>query len=64
MSTTTPFNLTIVLPPNRQYYVSYFYPYECGYNYADVCKYKSNVTTALEEDWHTADIYNEFWKDR
>ena len=64
MSTTTPFNLTIVLPPNRQYYVSYFYPYDCGDSfYADTCKYRSNVTTVLEEDWHTADIYNEFWKD-
>lgn len=66
MSTTTPFNLTIVLPPNRQYYVSYFYPYEYyGSDYGTInkCKYKSNVTTALEEDWHSADIYNEFWKD-
>lgn len=64
MSNYTPFNLTIVLPPNRQYYVSYFYPYDCGDSfYADTCKYRSNVTTALEEDWHTADIYNEFWKD-
>ena len=64
MSTTTPFNLTIVLPPNRQYYVSYFYPYEYGGGfYANSCKYRSNVTTVLEEDWHTADIYNEFWKD-
>ena len=41
MSTTTPFNLTIVLPPNRQYYVSYFYPYEYGGGfYADSCKYR------------------------
>ena len=63
MSTTTPFNLTIVLPPNRQYYVSYFYPYEYYNNSIATCKYKSNVTTALEEGWHTADIYNEFWKD-
>lgn len=63
MSTTTPFNLTIVLPPNRQYYVSYFYPYEYYGNSIDTCKYRSNVTTALEEGWHTADIYNEFWKD-
>jgi len=63
MSTTTPFNLTIVLPPNRQYYVSYFYPYEFYGNSIDTCKYKSNVTTALEEGWHTADVYNEFWKD-
>ena len=63
MSTTTPFNLTIVLPPNRQYYVSYFYPYEYYGNSLNTCKYKSNVTTALEEGWHTADIYNEFWKD-
>lgn len=63
MSTTTPFNLTIVLPPNRQYYVSYFYPYEFYGNSIDTCKYKSNVTTTLEEGWHTADIYNEFWKD-
>lgn len=63
MSTTTPFNLTIVLPPNRQYYVSYFYPYEYRNNSINTCKYKSNVTTALEEGWHTADIYNEFWKD-
>ena len=63
MSTTTPFNLTIVLPPNRQYYVSYFYPYEYDGGYIDICKYRSNVTTALEEGWHTADIYNEFWKD-
>ena len=63
MSTTTPFNLTIVLPPNRQYYVSYFYPYEYSGNSIATCKYKSNVTTALEEGWHTADIYNEFWKD-
>ena len=63
MSTTTPFNLTIVLPPNRQYYVSYFYPYDCGDSfYANSCKYRSNVTTVLEEGWHTADIYNEFWK--
>lgn len=66
MSNRTPFNLTIVLPPNRQYYVSYFYPYEySGLDYGTInnCKYKSNVTTALEEGWHTADIYNEFWKD-
>ena len=63
MSTTTPFNLTIVLPPNRQYYVAYFYPYEYYGNSLNTCKYKSNVTTALEEGWHTADIYNEFWKD-
>ena len=63
MSTTTPFNLTIVLPPNRQYYVSYFYPYEYRNNSINTCKYKSNVTTALEEGWHSADIYNEFWKD-
>ena len=63
MSTTTPFNLTIVLPPNRQYYVSYFYPYEYYGNSINTCKYRSNVTTALEEGWHTADIYNEFWKD-
>ena len=63
MSTNTPFNLTIVLPPNRQYYVSYFYPYEYYGNSIDTCKYKSNVTTALEEGWHTADVYNEFWKD-
>ena len=35
MSTTTPFNLTIVLPPNRQYYVSYFYPYEYHNNSID-----------------------------
>ena len=63
MSTDTPFNLTIVLPPNRQYYVSYFYPYEYDGGYIDLCKYHSNVTTVLEEGWHTADIYNEFWKD-
>lgn len=63
MSTTTSFNLTIVLPPNRQYYVSYFYPYEYHNNSINACKYRSNVTTALEEGWHTADIYNEFWKD-
>lgn len=63
MSTTTPFNLTIVLPPNRQYYVSYFYPYEYNGGYANSCKYHSNVTTVLEEGWHTADVYNEFWKD-
>lgn len=63
MSTTTPFNLTIVLPPNRQYYVSYFYPYEFHNNSINQCKYRSNVTTTLEEGWHTADIYNEFWKD-
>lgn len=63
MSTTTPFNLTIVLPPNRQYYVSYFYPYEFYGNSINTCKYRSNVTTVLEEGWHTADIYNEFWKD-
>ena len=63
MSITTPFNLTIVLPPNRQYYVSYFYPYEYRDYSINKCKYKSNVTTVLEEDWHTADIYNEFWKD-
>ena len=63
MSTTTPFNLTIVLPPNRQYYVAYFYPYEYFGNSIDTCKYRSNVTTALEEGWHTADVYNEFWKD-
>ena len=63
MSNTSPFNLTIVLPPNRQYYVSYFYPYEFHNNSIDQCKYRSNVTTVLEEDWHTADIYNEFWKD-
>ena len=63
MSNRTPFNLTIVLPPNRQYYVSYFYPYEFYGNSIDTCKYKSNVTTALEEGWHTADVYNEFWKD-
>ena len=63
MSTTTPFNLTIVLPPNRQYYVSYFYPYEYAGGYIDLCKYRSNVTDILEEGWHTADIYNEFWKD-
>lgn len=64
MNNRTPFNLTIVLPPNRQYYVSYFYPYDCGGSiYASSCKYKSNVTTVLEEGWHTADIYNEFWKD-
>ena len=63
MSNRTPFNLTIVLPPNRQYYVSYFYPYEYIGSYANACKYHSNVTTVLEEDWHTADIYNEFWKD-
>lgn len=63
MSNTSPFNLTIVLPPNRQYYVSYFYPYEYNGGFDDKCKYHSNVTTVLEEDWHTADIYNEFWKD-
>lgn len=63
MSTLTPFNLTIVLPPNRQYYVSYFYPYEYRNNSINTCKYKSNVTTTLEEGWHSADIYNEFWKD-
>ena len=63
MSNRTPFNLTIVLPPNRQYYVSYFYLYECYGNSLNTCKYRSNVTTALEEGWHTADIYNEFWKD-
>ena len=64
MSNTSPFNLTIVLPPNRQYYVSYFYPYDCNNSiYANMCKYRSNVTTVLEEGWHTADIYNEFWKD-
>lgn len=63
MSNTSPFNLTIVLPPNRQYYVSYFYPYEYFGNSVDTCKYRSNVTTALEEGWHTADVYNEFWKD-
>lgn len=63
MSNRTPFNLTIVLPPNRQYYVSYFYPYEYIGAYAASCKYHSNVTTVLEEGWHTADIYNEFWKD-
>ena len=63
MSTTTPFNLTIVLPPSRQYYVSYFYPYEYHNNSINECKYYSNVTTTLEEGWHSADIYNEFWKD-
>ena len=63
MSNRTPFNLTIVLPPNRQYYVSYFYPYAFRNNSIYQCKYKSNVTTALEEGWHSADIYNEFWKD-
>ena len=63
MSNLSPFNLTIVLPPNRQYYVAYFYPYEYYGNSIDTCKYRSNVTTALEEDWHTADVYNEFWKD-
>ena len=63
MSNRTPFNLTIVLPPNRQYYVSYFYPYEYDGNSIDACKYRSNVTTVLEEGWHTADVYNEFWKD-
>jgi hypothetical protein len=63
MNNNSPFNLTIVLPPNRQYYVSYFYPYEFHNNSIYQSKYKSNVTTALEEDWHTADIYNEFWKD-
>ena len=63
MSNTSPFNLTIVLPPNRQYYVAYFYPYEYSGNSIDTCKYRSNVTTALEEGWHTADVYNEFWKD-
>ena len=63
MSTITPFNLTIVLPPNRQYYVSYFYPYEFHNNSRYQCKYRSNVTTALEEGWHSADVYNEFWKD-
>ena len=63
MSNITPFNLTIVLPPNRQYYVSYFYPYAFHNNSIYQCKYKSNVTTALEEGWHSADIYNEFWKD-
>ena len=63
MSTIIPFNLTIVLPPNRQYYVSYFYPYEYGGSYTNRCKYRSNVTDVLEEGWHTADIYNEFWKD-
>ena len=63
MSNRTPFNLTIVLPPNRQYYVSYFYPYAFHNNSIYQCKYKSNVTTALEEGWHSADIYNEFWKD-
>ena len=63
MSTNTPFNLTIVLPPNRQYYVSYFYLNECYGNSLNTCKYRSNVTTALEEGWHTADVYNEFWKD-
>ena len=63
MSNRTPFNLTIVLPPNRQYYVSYFYLYECYGNSLNTCKYRSNVTTALEEGWHTADVYNEFWKD-
>lgn len=63
MSTTTPFNLTIVLPKGRQYYVSYFYPYEYYNNSINTCKYHSNVTTALEEGWHTADIYNEYWKD-
>ena len=63
MSNITPFNLTIVLPPNRQYYVSYFYPYAFRNNSIYQCKYKSNVTTALEEGWHSADIYNEFWKD-
>ena len=47
----TPFNLTIVLPPNRQYYVSYFYPYAFRNNSIDQCKYRSNVTTVLEEDW-------------
>jgi hypothetical protein len=63
MSNRTPFNLTIVLPPNRQYYVSYFYPYDYGNSHsASSCKYKSNVTTVLEESWHSADIYNEFWK--
>lgn len=59
----TPFNLTIVLPPNRQYYVSYFYPYAFRNNSIYQSKYRSNVTTVLEEGWHTADIYNEFWKD-
>ena len=63
MSNRTPFNLTIVLPPNRQYYVSYFYPYAFHNNSINTCKYRSNVTTALEEGWHTADVYNEFWKD-
>ena len=63
MSNLSPFNLTIVLPPNRQYYVSYFYPYEFHNNSINSCKYHSNVTTALEEGWHTADVYNEFWKD-
>ena len=64
MNNNSPFNLTIVLPPNRQYYVSYFYPYDCNNSiYANMCKYRSNVTTVLEEGWHTADIYNEFWKD-
>ena len=63
MSNRTPFNLTIVLPPNRQYYVSYFYPYAFHNNSINQCKYRSNVTTVLEEGWHTADIYNEFWKD-
>ena len=63
MSNRTPFNLTIVLPPNRQYYVSYFYLNECYGNSLNTCKYRSNVTTALEEGWHTADVYNEFWKD-
>ena len=63
MSNITPFNLTIVLPPNRQYYVSYFYPYAFHNNSIYQCKYHSNVTTVLEEGWHTADIYNEFWKD-
>lgn len=63
MSNYTPFNLTIVLPPNRQYYVSYFYPYEFHNNSIYQSKYRSNVTTALEEDWHSIDIYNEFWKD-
>lgn len=53
-------NLTLVLPPDKQYYVAYFIVSN-SINAGFTNMYKSNITTAFENTWvDNADLYN-FW---
>lgn len=53
-------SITLVLPPDKQYYVSYFIISDST-NSGLTNKYKSNITTAFENTWvENTDLYN-FW---